>query len=90
MVCKREKRVCNICVYFCDVRQFSSSQKDVQKHSLTGFDVARYATKKMLSKSVTIYLLPRVIQVFYHPFEIFLALNAPPSQILHAQKFPKA
>ena len=38
--------MCNICVYFGDVRQFSSSQKDVQKHSLTGFDVARCATKQ--------------------------------------------
>ena len=33
MVCKRDNWVCNICVYFGDVRQFSSSQKYVQKQT---------------------------------------------------------
>ena len=41
MACKCKKKACNICVYFGDIRQFSSSQKDVQKHSLTEFKVAR-------------------------------------------------
>ena len=46
--------MCNICVYFSDVRQLSSSQKLVQKHSLTGFNVARCATNIWL-KSLEMY-----------------------------------
>ena len=47
MVCMHEKWVCNICVCFGDVRQFSSSQKLVQKQSLTEFKVARCATNRV-------------------------------------------
>jgi uncharacterized Fe-S cluster-containing MiaB family protein len=34
MVCEHVNRVCNICVYFNDVRLLSSYQKYVQKQSL--------------------------------------------------------
>jgi len=48
MACKHGNLVCNICVYFGDVRQFSSSQKYVQKQSLTECYVTRCATKRVL------------------------------------------